>query len=78
LTTGQEHALTNQRVGFVGLGDQGEPMAQRIVDTGYELTVFARRDVQVAPLVVRGAVRAPTMAELAARSDVLALRSSNS
>jgi hypothetical protein len=31
------------RVGFIGLGDQGAPMAQAIGDSGFELHVWARR-----------------------------------
>lgn len=30
-------------VGFIGLGSQGAPMARRIFDAGFELTVWARR-----------------------------------
>ena len=39
------------RVGFIGLGSQGAPMARRIVDEGYPLTIWARRAVDA------GAVR---------------------
>lgn len=31
------------RVGFIGLGDQGSPMAERVLAAGYELMVYARR-----------------------------------
>ena len=31
------------RVGFIGLGSQGGPMAQQIVDAGYTTTLWARR-----------------------------------
>jgi 3-hydroxyisobutyrate dehydrogenase-like beta-hydroxyacid dehydrogenase len=61
------------RVGFVGLGDQGEPMARRILDAGHELAVFARRPEQVRPLVSRGAVDAGSLAALAARSELLGI-----
>jgi 3-hydroxyisobutyrate dehydrogenase len=33
------------RVGFIGLGSQGAPMARRIVDAGYPVTLWARRSV---------------------------------
>lgn len=59
------------RVGFVGLGDQGEPMARRILDAGHDLAVFSRRPEQARPLVSRGAVRAESLADLAARSELL-------
>jgi 3-hydroxyisobutyrate dehydrogenase len=59
------------RVGFVGLGDQGEPMARRSLDAGHELSVFSRRPEQAQPLVSRGAVQAESLRALAARSDLL-------
>jgi len=30
------------RAGFIGLGSQGAPMARRIIDAGYETTLWAR------------------------------------
>jgi 3-hydroxyisobutyrate dehydrogenase len=60
-------------VGFVGLGDQGEPMAQRILEHGFDLHVFARRPEQAARLVEEGAVPAATIGELASRVDVLSV-----
>ncbi|MGB7508800.1 MAG: NAD(P)-binding domain-containing protein, partial [Mycobacterium sp.] len=37
------------RVGFIGLGSQGGPMARRIVEGGFELTLWARRAASVKP-----------------------------
>ena len=37
------------RVGFIGLGSQGGPMARRIVEGGYELTLWARRPASLEP-----------------------------
>ena len=37
------------RVGFIGLGSQGGPMARRIVESGYELTLWARRPESLEP-----------------------------
>ena len=37
------------RIGFVGLGSQGAPMARRIVDSGYETTLWARRPESLEP-----------------------------
>ncbi len=61
------------RVGFVGLGVMGAPMAQNLLNSGYELTVYNRTAARTDPLVARGAIRAATLAEVAARSDVVAL-----
>jgi hypothetical protein len=35
--------MSKLKVGFVGLGDQGAPMAEAIYDAGFELHVWARR-----------------------------------
>lgn len=61
------------RVGFVGLGDQGEPMAQRILAAGHELAVFARRAVQAEPLCALGAEVTNSLAALAERSEMLGI-----
>ena len=37
------------RVGFIGLGSQGGPMARRIVEGGYETTLWARRPATLEP-----------------------------
>lgn len=36
-------AITAKAIGFVGLGDQGLPMAEAIAEAGYSLAVWARR-----------------------------------
>ena len=61
------------RVGFIGLGSQGAPMARRIVEGGYELTLWARRPASVEPYADTTAKVAATPAELAAASDLVCL-----
>jgi 3-hydroxyisobutyrate dehydrogenase-like beta-hydroxyacid dehydrogenase len=61
------------RVGFIGLGSQGAPMARRIVDEGYPLTIWARRPESVAPFGDTAAVVAATPAELGAGSDIVGI-----
>jgi 2-hydroxy-3-oxopropionate reductase len=58
------------RVGFIGLGAMGAPMARNLLRGGHEVTVFARRPDAMAPLIAEGAVAAASPAEAAARSDV--------
>ena len=55
------------RIGFVGLGSQGGPMAHQIVDAGLPLTVWARRPEALAPYVAKGAAAAASLAELGAQ-----------
>ncbi|BBZ29626.1 6-phosphogluconate dehydrogenase [Mycolicibacterium madagascariense] len=61
------------RVGFIGLGSQGAPMARRIVDGGYELTLWARRPASTEPYADTAAKTAATPRELAAASDLVCL-----
>src|SRR5215831_641493 len=59
------------RVGFVGLGLMGLPMARNILKAGYQLTVWNRTAAKAAPLVAGGAEQAGSPAEVAGRSDVV-------
>lgn len=59
------------KVGFVGLGTMGAPMAGHLLAAGHELAVWARRPVSAAALARAGAALCDTPAALAARSDVV-------
>ena len=59
------------RVGFVGLGSQGGPMARRIIDAGFPTTLWARRPETLEPFADTPAQVAASPAELGAASDVL-------
>lgn len=61
------------RVGFIGLGSQGGPMARRIVEGGFDLTLWARRAASVEPYSDTAAKVAATPAELGAASDLVCL-----
>lgn len=60
-------------VGFVGLGQIGAPMADRLIDWPGGLHVFDVRPEAAAPLVVRGAVLAGSVAELGAVCDMVSV-----
>jgi 2-hydroxy-3-oxopropionate reductase len=59
------------RVGFVGLGIMGRPMARHLLDAGLPLTVHSRSAGPVDELAAAGAARAAAPAEVAAASDVV-------
>ncbi|OBA64871.1 6-phosphogluconate dehydrogenase [Mycobacterium sp. 1100029.7] len=61
------------RVGFIGLGSQGGPMARRIIEGGFATTLWARRPASVEPFADTPATVAQTPAELAAASDLVCL-----
>jgi len=58
-------------VGFIGLGDMGGAMAERILEKGFSLTVFDLRAEAVDRLVGQGAEAASSPAALAAASDLV-------
>jgi len=61
------------RVGFIGLGSQGGPMARRIVGGGLDVTLWARRPATLTPFADTSAKTAQSPAELAAASDLVCL-----
>jgi len=44
-------------IGFIGLGNMGQPMAANLLQAGYPVRVWNRSADRAAPLVTRGAVR---------------------
>jgi 2-hydroxy-3-oxopropionate reductase len=60
-----------ERIGFIGLGIMGRPMARNLLAAGYPLTVFSRSPGPVDELVEAGAARAGSSAEVASASDVV-------
>jgi len=58
------------RVGFIGLGIMGRPMARNLLAAGFDLTVHSRGPRPVDELVAAGATRASGPAEVAAASDI--------
>jgi 3-hydroxyisobutyrate dehydrogenase-like beta-hydroxyacid dehydrogenase len=59
------------RVGFVGLGSQGGPMARRIIDAGFATTLWARRRETLEPFAGTSAQIAASPAALGAASDLV-------
>jgi 3-hydroxyisobutyrate dehydrogenase len=59
------------RVGFIGLGNMGAPMADFVRQAGFPLVVHDPRRNAAAPLLERGAVWADSPREIAAQCDVV-------
>lgn len=51
------------RIGFIGLGKMGIPMALRLIAAGHELAVWNRSEGRSEPLLREGAIQAGTPAE---------------
>jgi 3-hydroxyisobutyrate dehydrogenase-like beta-hydroxyacid dehydrogenase len=60
-------------VGFIGLGDQGAPMARAIAHAGHRLHLWARRPEVLTPFADVGAILHPTPAALAGAVEHLGL-----
>lgn len=46
-----------QRIGFIGLGTMGRPMAERLLKAGFDLVVYNRTSEKTETLMRRGALR---------------------
>lgn len=63
--------MSAARVGFMGLGAIGEPMARRVLQQGHALVVHNRTPQKMQALVAEGAVGAASVRELAAQVDLV-------
>jgi len=59
------------KVGYIGLGLMGKPMARNILKAGYGLVVHNRSRQSVKELVAEGAIEASSPSEVAAQVDVV-------
>ena len=62
--------VMGERIGFIGLGIMGKPMARNLLAARFPLTVHSRSPGPVDELVEAGAARADGAAAVAATSDV--------
>ncbi|GAA3720278.1 NAD(P)-dependent oxidoreductase [Gordonia hankookensis] len=61
------------RIGFIGLGSQGGPMARRIIDAGEEVALWGRRPETLVRYAETGAKIVGSPAEVGAASDIVCL-----
>lgn len=59
------------KIGFIGLGIMGKPMAKNLLKAGYELTVFDRNAAAVKEVAAAGAAEASSSKEVAAKNDIV-------
>lgn len=63
--------MAKKRVGFIGTGIMGRPMARNLLKAGYPITVHNRTESKARELLSQGAVWAATPSDVAANSDVV-------
>lgn len=59
------------KIGFIGLGIMGRPMAKNLVKAGYDLTVYDLNEEAVADLVSCGARAADSSREASLEAEVV-------
>ena len=63
--------MAKERVGFIGTGIMGRPMARNLLKAGYPLTVHNRTEAKAEQLLSEGAAWAANPADVADNSDVV-------
>ena len=62
-----------RKVGFIGLGNMGCPMAENLLKKEGSIVVYNRTPAKCAPFVEKGAVAAESVAEVAKNCDLIML-----
>jgi 3-hydroxyisobutyrate dehydrogenase len=61
----------NVRLGFVGIGYMGRPIARRLLESGFKLTAYDRNRAKAAELIAYGGKVAESVSELSPICDVV-------
>jgi 3-hydroxyisobutyrate dehydrogenase-like beta-hydroxyacid dehydrogenase len=59
------------KAGFIGWGNMGSRIAQRLLDHGYRVSVYDRNRAQTEAVAAHGGIAAKSVLELARSSDVV-------
>jgi 3-hydroxyisobutyrate dehydrogenase-like beta-hydroxyacid dehydrogenase len=59
------------KLGFIGIGSMGRPIARRLLEAGYKVSVYNRDRSKAEALVGYGAIVANSIAALASNTDVI-------
>ena len=61
----------DKHFGFIGIGRMGLPMATRLLDAGYTLTIYDVREEALAALIAKGAQAAASAAAVASAASIV-------
>ncbi len=61
----------SERIGYIGLGIMGRPMALNLLKAGHPVWVYARRTKSLLPLTEAGATACTSPAEVARHADIV-------
>jgi 2-hydroxy-3-oxopropionate reductase len=65
--------MAKDRVGFIGLGVMGKPMARNLIEAGHDLVLFSRTRASVDEVAGDSATAASSPRDVAERADVVVL-----
>ena len=60
-----------ERIGFIGLGNMGKPIAENLARAGFPMTVLDLNPTPVADLTALGATSAASPREIAEATDII-------
>jgi len=66
-----DQGSAGQRIGLIGTGRMGGPMAERLLDAGHQLVIFDTNAAAVQPLVARGATLGKSALDVANQAETL-------
>jgi 3-hydroxyisobutyrate dehydrogenase len=69
--------MNTLKIGWIGLGNMGNPMVQNLLKAGYSVTVFNRSKDKEVPLIALGATSATSPKELIETCDLVITMLSN-
>jgi 3-hydroxyisobutyrate dehydrogenase len=69
--------MNKLKLGFVGLGNMGNPLAMNLLKAGFGVSVFNRTKEKEAPLLAAGAKKAASLKDLMETSEVVLTMLSN-
>ena len=67
-----------EKIGFVGLGIMGAPMAKNMIDAGYEVSAYDIVESNLDKVVAQGAFKACCPKEVSEKSDITIIMVQNS
>ena len=68
-----ESGSSKPRIGFIGLGQMGAPIAHKLLAAGYTMTVWGRTHARLEPFIAAGATAASSPKALTEANDVIML-----
>lgn len=65
--------MSDDKIGFAGVGNMGSRMVRRLLDAGHEVVIHDPKSPAVADLVAHGAVKAGSLSDLGSQASVVLL-----